>query len=409
MSMIHLKKTFVFVSFFCLLAGTVLFPFSQARAQYFNPGYGQFFTTGGSVQTLPASNITVNSALLNGSVYLPFLAFPANSIFSSQSQQIQYRFSFGGDPTLTAADHTNFSFARNAGMGEGVFSNIVNLAAGTLYYYRLEVTLPNNFVIAGNILSFGTAPNQGGISAVHTLAAIVNGDRSVTLKGQINPMGSMPQYWFEYSESPFMAFSAATPYQFAANISGYIDVFQTIPNFTVGSIYYYRLAAQTAYGTMYGDVMSFWISSRAPAAQISSGSEGQGYAAVNYPDTSYSGGQPLYPRYTPIVTADYSAAQNPGASSRAAYSNSKKTAPVSNGPASAAAIQPASALPVFASTASDNSASVIGSSGSLIGSSSFLLFLGIIIAGLVAYKFFFSRKKQSEGNAVKFGTLRIID
>ena len=321
---------------FALLAGMAVLPFSKAYAD------------AGKIETLPATDITASSALLNGSVHLPELALTPASPYAREAS-VQYRFSFGSDPTLTFADHTSYSFALHTAYGQAVFSNIVNLSAGTTYYYRLEVTLPDNFVMVGNILSFSTAPNQGAVSAVHTLGATVNNDGSVTLNGQIDPVGSTPRYWFEYSTNPSLAFSAATPFESAANISGYIDVSQTIPNLSFGQLYYYRLAAETPYGTTYGDVRSFWV----PAYGVPSNT-------VNYPGGFYSGGPAVLPGEEPsyqqnirviridspqVVTAYDTNSPNPAVPARSYAGPSN---PAGTNTQSAAAVS--SALPALANS-----------------------------------------------------------
>jgi hypothetical protein len=159
------------------------------------------------------------------------------------------------DPALANAAFTNFSFASRAALGETVGTAVLGLAAGTSYYYRMEAVLSGGETIRGEIHSFPTVGNREGTLIVQTLPPSFGADGSVIFRGRLNPAGLPPQYWFEYAHSPSMAFSIATPFQSAGNISGYIDVLRPAPELSFGHAYYYRLAAQTLWGTMYGEVV----------------------------------------------------------------------------------------------------------------------------------------------------------
>lgn len=211
------------------------------------------------VQTLPASNVSGDSANVNGYInFSPNFSVPPPA-------QVQYRFAFGRDAGLASADYTPYSLVGNVLAGQLIFANVNNLQAATPYYYRLEVVLPNNSVLMGDIHSFSTFGKQGGIPVANTLSATPSSDGSVVLSGRIAPMGFMPEYWFEFSFNPAMQFSGATPFETAGNVPDYVDVSQRVPGLQRDVAYYYRLAVQTLSGTTYGDVQSFVIPRVFPA------------------------------------------------------------------------------------------------------------------------------------------------
>lgn len=205
-------------------------------------GYGdvkQFTTTSSSVQipsvtTLAATNITNNSATLNGSV------------------------TYSGSATITARGFVygtssgNLSNTIQSGSGTGTFGKtITGLSSGTTYYYKTYATYSEG-TRYGEVKSFTTTTNVL-IPSVSTLSAINITTNSATLTGNITSDGgaTVTSRGFVYGTS---SNNLSQTVQSGSGTGNFSKILTGLP---YGTTYYYKAYATNSMGTAYGNVMSF--------------------------------------------------------------------------------------------------------------------------------------------------------
>ncbi len=206
-----------------------------------------------TVKTGSATNVTANSATLSGTVN-------ANGL--STTAWFEYgtvKGSYGSKSTthtVTGSNDTTVSVT------------ITGLMSGTTYYYKI-VAENNSGKSEGSEMSFQYT-ESGNPPTVETEAATEITNTTAKLNGKCNPNGQSTTVWFEYG-----TLSGTYNYQTSTqSISGssYTSVSATITGLTVGTKYYYRIAAQNSAGTSYGKEMSFYKSTETqttPMPQIS--------------------------------------------------------------------------------------------------------------------------------------------
>ena len=200
------------------------------------------FITGSAIQQIqsyPATNITVNTADLNG-------------IIEGAHVPVNLSFEYGITPSLGTEIPANPSSVNDTVL-HAITLHLSNLTPYTIYYYRLKaVTSVGTF--SGNTLSFtsGTAIRQ-----IQTDGATNINASSADLNGFIDGANVAVDLSFEYGTTP--SFGNQTP----ANPSSVND---TLPhnlmlhlsNLNPLTTYYYRLKAVTAGGIFYGQTVSFF-------------------------------------------------------------------------------------------------------------------------------------------------------
>ncbi|MBI3634478.1 MAG: hypothetical protein HY228_02560 [Candidatus Yonathbacteria bacterium] len=199
--------------------------------------------TGGTqslVTTNTASNITTNSALLNGFV---------NGNGLSATAWFEY------GTTASLGNTTPQNIYGTAPVN--FVATLSGLSANTTYYYR-AVAQTSQGIVYGNTLSFFTSYGGGGnyyntLPLVSTRNADTAGDFAV-LNGFVDPNGTTDtSRWFEWGGSQNFGNETQKLAQgyIASNYSATLT--GLIPNTT----YYYRAIARNSQGTVYGNAMSF--------------------------------------------------------------------------------------------------------------------------------------------------------
>jgi len=203
-------------------------------------GFGQI----PSVQTFSASNITQNSAVLNGQV-------------NPNGLQTQYYFEYGTTPSM--GNTTGFLSAGSGTNFIQVSQSVFGLLPNTTYYFRLNASNSQGLA-QGNIFNFRTTGDGGGqFPLVQTLSATNIAQNSATLNGQVNPNGADTQVYFEYGTNP-NALTLTTGFTTAGSGFGYINFSQTASNLSAGTTYYFRAVAINSFGTARGQILSFTTS-----------------------------------------------------------------------------------------------------------------------------------------------------
>lgn len=199
------------------------------------------------VSTNSASSVLQNSATLNGYV-------------TSSGTNINAWFEWG----------TSYSLGnRTSTYGPAVYYDIstsfnaplYNLNPNTTYYYR-AVAQSSYGTVYGSVLSFTTSGqnynynyNYGYTQPyVSTNSATYVYQNSATLNGYVTSSGvSNVNAWFEWGTS----YSLGNSTSYNNYGSGSTGFTSSIFNLNQNTTYYYRAAAQSSYGTVYGNILSF--------------------------------------------------------------------------------------------------------------------------------------------------------
>jgi uncharacterized repeat protein (TIGR01451 family) len=237
--------------FFAVLAGILCNPsFSYASGTL-------------SAQTLSASNISQNSATLNGIA-------EEHSLSS-----ITVWFEYGTTQNLGASTgHQNIGQPQAA--NASFSSSIGTLNPHTTYFYR-AVAKNNIEIVYGTIVSFTTSGTpSGNAPAVITETAASISQTSATLNSSINPNQSSTDAWFEWGVTSSLGNTTARK-----NIGGgasSVSFSEFVSGLNSNTTYYYRVAAENIYGVSRGSIMSFTTSY--------GGSQGSAPSAVTYSASS---------------------------------------------------------------------------------------------------------------------------
>ncbi len=214
------------------------------KAQVSNSGGGGVLTQAPTVSTYSAYNIGQTYGTLSGS------ANPNNSNTTTW-------FEYG--TTQSLGSQTSVQSIGNGGSSISTSAYLSNLQQNTTYYFR--AVAQNAYGTSyGNILSFVTnyyqqQPINNQAPTVYTNSATNVIQNGATLNGNVNSNSSNTTVWFEYGNS--YSLGSTSGYQtvgsanYSSNISAYL--FGLSPN----TIYYFRAVAQNAYGTSYGNILSF--------------------------------------------------------------------------------------------------------------------------------------------------------
>ncbi len=195
-------------------------------------------------QTNSATNISQNSAQLNGSVD------PNQSLTN-------YWFEYGTSQSLG-----NTTASQIAGAGDAaitVNSLVSGLSSNTTYYFRIDAQ--NSYgTTQGSILSFTTSNGgtNGIAPTVTTGGSSSISQNSAQISGYVDPNGYQSLYWFEYGTSQSLGNS--TGFQSAGAGTDALPYNTTLTGLMPSTTYYYRIDAQNSYGTTQGSILSFTTS-----------------------------------------------------------------------------------------------------------------------------------------------------
>ncbi|MFH0887905.1 MAG: hypothetical protein V1871_01705 [Planctomycetota bacterium] len=196
------------------------------------------FTTTGippTCITTPATNITYNSAKLNGMVN------PRDSITTTY-------FQWG-----TTASYGNATSSQSIGSGTSyvaVTANINGLSASTRYNFRVIGTNTNGTTY-GNNLPFITA----GLPPTCTTNPATNiTHNSAKLNGSVNPNGPFAIVYFNYGKTMLYGINAG--YQFIFGRTP-VNVSAAIAGLSLNTLYNFRVVGINANGITYGNNLTF--------------------------------------------------------------------------------------------------------------------------------------------------------
>ncbi|MDD5547567.1 MAG: hypothetical protein PHN74_01535 [Candidatus Pacebacteria bacterium] len=190
-----------------------------------------------------ATNITQNSATLNASV-------------NPNGVNTTVWFEYGSTSNLG-------STIGNQTIGSGnTATNITTMVTGlngmTNYYYQV-VAQNANGTVRGALLNFTTTQSGSNSAPLAFSNAASTGQTGATLNATVSPNNATTIAWFEWGTSQTNLNSSIGHQTLNssgtfANITGYLS------GLTQNNVYYFRVVAQNAYGTTYGNTLSFMTS-----------------------------------------------------------------------------------------------------------------------------------------------------
>ena len=198
-----------------------------------------------TAQTLSASEISEDSARLNGYLY-------------TQGEDTTYWFEYGTSRSDLDQDTSERDVSERD--GRVTVSNTIQngLDFDETYYFRL-VAENSDGIDRGEILSFQTDDSSGNNDGsdgpiVNTNSVQLSGS-SVILNGNVDSHGGWAQVWFRYGQNR-NSLDFMTPMR--TNFGSANHSFsQTIQNLIPGTTYYYQAVGRDQYGTDYGQTLSF--------------------------------------------------------------------------------------------------------------------------------------------------------
>jgi uncharacterized repeat protein (TIGR01451 family) len=217
--------------------------------------------------TCSLPSVTTNSASVNGSS-----AFMTGTVQpTGNTGSFTWFFQYGTNGSL---NQTSPSQSVSSGSGQ-VTANFTlsNIPSNTTYSYRLVVQNSCGNQQFGSTQTFSTGfngnggNNGGGTTGtgapiVSTQTITTRTTNSATLSALVNPNNSETTAWFEYGTNA----SALTslPARSMGNGFGQAPRNTLILSLRSGTTYFYRIAAQNAFGTTRGSILSFTTDGVAP-------------------------------------------------------------------------------------------------------------------------------------------------
>ena len=200
-----------------------------------NVGFSADFPFAPGGATLPASQVTTNSATLNGQ-------FNPNG-FSTRAW-----FEWG-----ITTNYGNIAIdGPDTDMVASATSSITNLTPHQLYNYR--VVASNSFGVAfGDNVSFSADVSFAPGAA--TLAASQVTTNSATLNGWVNPNGSTTTTWFQWGTTTNYGNIAIPPHDNTGTVA---RVTSSLTDLTPYQLYNYRLVASNSFGIAFGGNFNFF-------------------------------------------------------------------------------------------------------------------------------------------------------
>ncbi len=152
--------------------------------------------------------------------------------------------------TTSYSSHTPAQTIGAGSIAIAVSASLSRLRPGTIYHYRITATNALGTVSGGDrmLRTSGTA-----LATTTGVAGVDQAD--VTALGTVNPGGSPTTYWFEYG--PSEAYGQTTGADTAGTGTAPVPVRATMHGIKPGTLYHYRLVADSNAGVAYGADSAF--------------------------------------------------------------------------------------------------------------------------------------------------------
>lgn len=197
--------------------------------------------------TQAATNISVSSATLNGTVNANYLSTTVTFEYGTSTN-------YGQTVTSSQSPVTGNSITN-------VSASISGLTAGVTYHFRIK-TVNSLGTTYGDDMTFTTS---GQAPIVITQAACCFSSTGATLNGTVNPNLISTTVSFEYGLTTSYGNSiAANPAVLTGNTNSAVSAI--IASLTPGTTYHFRVKAVNSLGTVYGSDMTFVTSGESPIA-----------------------------------------------------------------------------------------------------------------------------------------------
>jgi lysophospholipase L1-like esterase len=188
--------------------------------------------------TMPATNVAIDNAVLNGTVNPNGLATNA-------------WFEWGTDNGALTGRSSDLPAGFGTTDNQIAFSAI-GLQQKTTYYFRIAAINSAGKEAQGEIRSFSTPP----LPTVATKDPTEITTSSAKLNGEANPNGLQTHAWFEWGTDNHLIGYSTTDNQLIGNGVSALPLNATIP-VSAGVAYYYRIAAINPEGGSRGDIVQF--------------------------------------------------------------------------------------------------------------------------------------------------------
>ncbi len=201
-------------------------------------------TTAPGAVTGDASDVTVSSATLSGSV-------------DPNGRSTNWYFEYG-----TSTSYGSKTTAKSAGSGTsptGVSAPVSSLSRGRTYHYRLVATSDAGTSKGGD-RTFSTASAPAAVTASATTIT----PTSAKLNGTVQPNGLSTTWYFEYGTST--SYGSKTSSKNAGSGTNTVNVSASQTGLKAATVYHYRLVATNSAGTSFGADQAF-STSVAPAVR----------------------------------------------------------------------------------------------------------------------------------------------
>jgi len=188
--------------------------------------------------TMPATNVAIDNAVLNG-------------IINPNGLNTNAWFEWGTDNAALTGRSSDLP------AGSGTTDNQNNYRAtglqpGTTYFFRVAAINSAGKEAQGEIRSFSTPP----LPTVTTKDPTEVKTSSAKLNGEVNPNGLQTRIWFEWGTDNNLIDYNTTDNQAIGNGVSTLPLNATI-SVSAGGAYYYRIAASNPEGASRGEIVSF--------------------------------------------------------------------------------------------------------------------------------------------------------